>query len=376
MPSSVRWAARACVAATLAIGLAAIPGTSFASRAHHSSAPKGARVTQVTPAEAGAGWIARDLSKSGAIVDAYSSKASGGDTANAIVALVAAGEGANQVKSASHWLEHNFAAYVAPKGVVSPGALGLVILAAVAAGADPRHFGGRGPLNDLVARLRATEHTHGGSTGVFGPQKDATAFSQSLSLLALAAVKDTDAATRLGESFLQRQQCRDGGWEFTRSSLAKPCPKPDPKTFQGPDTNSTAMAVMAIAALGGKFAHSPVKFFEQAQESDGSFGYYGIAGHGQSGDPDSSADSIQALISLGALADKQFVRRGISPERALGAFQDQCHAPASKRGEFRYAGSPSQLATLQAVPAAAGVALPITPRTLSAAEPRFSCPKS
>jgi len=376
MPTSVRWTARTCVAATLAIGLAAVPATSFASRLPRPPAAQGSRVTGVTPAEAGAGWIARDISKSGAVIDAYSSRASAGDTADAILALVAAGDGADQVKAASHWLQHNFGPYVAPKGVASPGSLGLVILAAVASGADPRHFGGHGASNDLVTRLRATERLHGASAGVFGPPSSATAFSQSLALLALAAARDVDAATRLGEAFLAKRQCADGGWEFTRPSLTKPCPAPDPKTYSGPDTNSTAMAVMAVVAIGGTFAHRPVEFFARAQEPDGSFGYFGVAGKGQSGDPDSSAASIQALIALGALGEKQFVHRGASPERALVAFQDQCHSPASDRGEFRYGGAPSQLATLQAVPAVAGVALPISPRKLSVAEPRFGCTKS
>jgi hypothetical protein len=56
------------------------------------------------------------------------------------------------------------------------------------------------------------------------------------------------------------------------------------------------------------------------------------------------------------------------------SFQYGCHAAAGRQGEFRYGSAPSQLATLQAVPAVAGVVLPIRSRLLSAAEPRLSCP--
>jgi hypothetical protein len=377
MPTSVRWRARACLTATLlAIGLVAVPSTSAAANDPHLAAARPAAVASVTAAQAGAGWIARDVSSSGAVVDSYSSKPSGGDTADAILALVAAGDGSKKVRSASRWLEHNYGSYVAPKGVSNPGSLGLVILAAVAAGANPRRFGGHAGANDLVTRLRATERLHGSSAGVFGAPKSSTAFSQSIALLALAAVKETGAATRLAESYLARRQCGDGGWEFSRPSPTEACTKPDPKSYSGPDTNSTAMAVMAIVALGGTFPRDPVGFFERSQEPDGSFGYYGVAGDGQAGDPDSSAESIQALIALRALGDKQFVRGGVTPERALVGFQYQCHAPAARRGEFRYGDAPSQLATLQAVPAAAGVVLPISARALSAAEPSLSCPKS
>ena len=57
----------------------------------------------------------------------------------------------------------------------------------------------------------------------------------------------------------------------------------------------------------------------------------------------------------------------------LSRFQYGCKAAASERGEFFAYGAPSQLATLQAVPAAAGVAFPVRPGKLSVAEPRLSC---
>ena len=57
---------------------------------------------------------------------------------------------------------------------------------------------------------------------------------------------------------------------------------------------------MAIVATKGHLAHSAVSFFEASQESNGTFGVYGIAGHGQQGDPDSTAYVIQALLALRA----------------------------------------------------------------------------
>jgi len=377
MPTSVRWAARALVAASLlGLGAATVSACSAATSGSSTLPPSASHTTGVSPAAAGAGWIARDVSSTGAVIDAISHKASAGDTADAVLALVAARFGSNQVTAATHWLEHHFGSYVAPSGIDSPGSLGLLILAAVAAGASPTRFGGTSPSNNLVARLLATERLTGKSAGVFGAPKSANAFSQALALLALDAVKRIGARTQLGETFLARQQCTDGGWEFVRPSLTVGCVAPNPKTYSGPDTNSTALAVMAIVGLGGKFAHSPVAFFKQAQESNAEFGYYGTAGDGQPGDTDSTAESLQALIALGVSKNAEFIRNGITPTNALARLQYRCTAPPALRGEFRYAGSPSQLATLQAVPAIAGVTLPERHVPLSAAEPRFTCTAS
>lgn len=374
MPTFVRRVARAwLVTMLLGLGAAAVPVASSATieiGSHASLAFQSQPATVTAAAAAGAGWIARDLSSSGAIVDAVSHKPSAGDTADAIMALVAAGEGSNQVAAATHWLEHHFSSYVSPNGIDSPGALGLVILAAVAAGADPTRFGGEASANDLVARLGATERLDGVSAGVFGTTSSGNAFSQSLALLALVSVKGSPTALHLGEAYLARHQCADGGWEY---SLTTPCTKADPKTYSGPDTNSTALAVMAIVAAGGEFAHGPLPFFTSSQEADGSFGYYGVSGDGQQGDPDSTAEVVQALIALRAVNDRQFVRNAITPQRALDNFQYRCGAPAAERGEFAYDAAPSQYATLQAVPAVAGEALPISPRSLSSAESSFSC---
>ena len=132
-------------------------------------------------------------------------------------------------------------------------------------------------------------------------------------VLALVAVKGPATAIHLAATYLTHHQCRDGGWQY---SLITPCARPNPKTYSGPDTNSSALAVMAVVAAGGRFPHDPLAFFRASQETDGSFGYYGLPGDGQRGDPDSTAEVVQALIALGATNDKQFVRHAITPRRA------------------------------------------------------------
>ena len=248
-----------------------------------------------------------------------------------------------------------------------------MILAAVAAGANPAHFGGTAKADNLVARLEATEQDSGAYAGAFGKPPALSAFGQALSLLALAAVRDTGSGVRRGAAYLASLQCTDGGWEYSRVTSQVTCAKPNPKNYLSPDTNTTALAVEAIVATGGHLAHSALSFFQNSQETNGSFGLYGVSGDGQPGDPDSTGYVIQALVALHALNSSQFVRGGVTPETALARFQYGCTAPASKRGEFSAFGAASQLATWQAVPAAAGVAFPIRPRKISASEPGLSC---
>ena len=234
-------------------------------------------------------------------------------------------------------------------------------------------FGGRAKSDNLVARLEATQQTTGALAGAFGTGPAVNAFFQSLSLLALVAAKATGKATRTGEAYLGELQCTDGGWEYSRTAPTPACAASNPKSLVGPDTSTTSIAVMAVVATKGHFAHSPLGFLESAQEANGSFGVYGVSGQGQTGDPDSTAYAIQALVALHALGAAQFTKAGVTPEAALARFQYGCKAPASEQGEFVYALQPSQTSTLEAVPAAAGVAFPVAPRKLSALEPRLVC---
>ena len=130
-------------------------------------------------------------------------------------------------------------------GSDGPGQLALLILDAHALGVSPTSFGG----TDLVARLLATQRTTGADAGLFGVQ-DPTydgAYRQGLSLAALAAVGTTSgAAVTAAESWLTGQQCGDGGWT-SYITAANPC-NGKPAKYEGPDTNSTALAVEGLEA--------------------------------------------------------------------------------------------------------------------------------
>lgn len=357
---------------TLSVGLGVgVP----ASAATATATPTHPRATQPTAAQAGAGWLGRQFH--GAFIGTRSAP-DPGSTAEAVLAFAAAGAGGTKAHAAIDWLKRNFEPYVSPGGVDDAGALATVILAAQAMGVDPTAFGGRRKADNLVVRLEDAQRTTGSDAGLFGasdPSFDG-AFRQGLSLMALVNQGlGGSAAVAAGVTWLQGQQCADGGWESYRSDPTTACPAPDPDTFAGPDTNSTALAVEGLVAAGATFTDSPLSFFESSQNTDGGFGFIGAAS--QSPDPDSTGEVIQALVALGQQNNAVFTQTaGATPFTALATFQSGCSSPKAQRGAYVFPGvpGPNLLATLQAVPGAAAVAFPLTAQSIPPALPTMKCP--
>jgi hypothetical protein len=300
-----------------------------------------------------------------------------GSTAEAVLAFAASGVGGSKASAAMGWLKKNFESYVRSGKTDDAGALATVILAAQAMGIDPTHFGGKKKANNLVTRLIDSQRTTGSDAGLFGatdPTFDG-AFRQGLALMALVnqGLKSSSSVSA-GVAWLKGQQCRDGGWESYRSDTATPCPAPDPSSFTGPDTNSTALAVEALVATGSSFGVKPLPFFEASQNADGGFAFIGTSG--QSSDPDSTGEVIQALVALGRLHDTAFTEPGgATPVSELATFQLGCSSARADRGAYMFPGEPGPnlLATLQAVPGAAQVAFPLTRQTLAPGLPTLTC---
>lgn len=338
-----------------------------------SGVPKASRQS----AKYGAGWLASQITANGGYLEDYGS-IDVPNTAYAVIAMHAAGVGKAASAEAISYLETQLSA-LQTDGSDDPGTLAYFIMAAHTAGVDPRKFGGTAAANNLVDRLLATSTTSGPDAGLFGAQ-DPTydgAFRQGLALAALKAVgvPASNPAVAAGITWLENQQCSDGLWEAYNADTSTPCPAPDPSTFTGPDTNSTSLAVQGLAAYGDHpDSSATLSALESVQSSDG--GFPDIAASGQSSDPDSTALVIQTILAEGQNPDSSsWTVSGATPYDALGSYQLGCSAGTGNTGAYYYPGSetPNVLATVQAVPAAAGKTLPVGKTKVSAKVPVMNC---
>jgi hypothetical protein len=145
-----------------------------------------------------------------------------GDTADVVLALVAAGEDpTKQLKAGKSPLD--YLQSQAPTYIKSgAGAISKLILAATATGHDPRSFG-----TDLPAALGSI---YNADTGQYGG--DVT--GHCLALTAIKAMGATPPAKAF--SRLEELQLADGGWSFDGSEAT------------GSDTNTAAVCIEALVA--------------------------------------------------------------------------------------------------------------------------------
>ena len=336
-----------------------VAGLSCTVAAQAAAAPTSSDPT--TGARDAAAWLAAHVSPAGFIPSAGdASKPDYSSSEQAVVALAAAGVGRDAVDALVAYLGQHVNAAVSPTGVDDAGALANLILAVRAAGKDATAFGA--PPTDLVTRLVATQQ----DSGLFG-SSDPTfdgAFREGLALLALHAAGVKNAA---GVTWLQNQQCADGSWTAYRADTKVPCPAVDPDTFSGPDTNSTALALLGLSAQGATAsATKGVNALEAVRNAQGGWGF--LARSDQATDANSTGAVLEALRTVQGTADA----RGV---KALLALQVGCTAPVADRGALAFqpgaggALTPNLLATVQAVPALAGVALPVVAAQIAPAVP-------
>ncbi|MEV4559785.1 hypothetical protein AB0K51_22695 [Kitasatospora sp. NPDC049285] len=223
------------------------------------------------------------------------------------------------------------------------------------------------PSAPAATTTATTAAPAGVPAGLYG-KGDATydgVWRQSLALLALhqEQVVPADAAV----DWLLGQQCADGGWPSYRADAAAAC------TPATEDSNATALAVQALAALGGhqdQVARG-VAWFKANQNPDGTWAY----NPGTPGDANSTALAVTSLLAAGT-DPASVTASGHSALDGLAGFQLGCTAPGDQRGAFAYQpvpGSPltaNTLASAQALLAAAGGHLPVATTDRKAAAPK------
>ncbi|MGW5862455.1 prenyltransferase/squalene oxidase repeat-containing protein [Streptomyces sp. NPDC055239] len=154
-------------------------------------------------------------------------------------------------------------------------------------------------------------------SGLYGdsdPKFDGV-FRQSYALLAQDAVGVKPAAKSV--DWLTGQQCSSGGFTSYRADASEPC---DSKTMV--DSNMTASAVQALAALGGqdKAVKKSVGWLKSVQNQDGGWGY----SPGMDSDANSTGIVIGALAAAGEKPQSVKSQDGKSAYDALPALSMSC----------------------------------------------------
>ena len=201
---------------------------------------------------------------------------------------------------------------VATVGVVSP---------AMAASPDAGLFGSMDPTYDGVYR-------------------------QSVSILALAPLNKVPAQS---VTWLKSQQCLDGSFEAYRKSIRTACGVPDPAKFTGPDSNSTALAAMALRAVKeSAAADKAVAALVANQNKDGGWGYT----MGSPSDVNSTGLTLAALN--GAPKSTAVKAAGNSARGYLAAVQVPCTGTGAFGLPYQASGPVDLLASGQGLLGLAG----------------------
>jgi hypothetical protein len=178
----------------------------------------------------------------------------------------------------------------------SPGDLARTILAVLAAGADPREFGGR----NLVAELHARRRDNGSYMG----WPNSTAFA----VIALRAA-DSPGGTDKSSEWLRKVQNDDGGWSD--------------EPGQRSNAEGTGSALQALSP-DSKAAKRGLEFLRESQQSNGG---YRLGGSGPI-NTQATAWVVQGILAAGADLDS-FKHGGKTPLDYIAANQ-------AANGHYRY----------------------------------------
>ena len=241
-----------------------------------------------------------------------------GVTADAVLALAAAGTAQDEAALATAWLAGDVVGYLGfgDPAEISAGSAAKLLNVALAQGIDPTDFGGY----DLLTALQGLEQPSGrfSDKSVYGDYTNT--FGQSFALIGLdrAGEPVSDAA----RAYLLAQQCPGGGFQLYMSDAG--CTSDD-----SADPDATAMAVQALIAVGGASAAAGdgLDYLASRQDLAG-----GVGGGGpQSGvNANSTGLAGQAFLAGGRTAQAR------AAVMFLTSLQYGCDFPVALRGGIAY----------------------------------------
>lgn len=310
------------VALTLLLALSLLAGLSTATTAVE---------TQPDVAASAVDWLSGQQLENGAF-PGFSGEADPATTADAVIAITATGQDPAALVTASGNDPISYLIGLAPATTDNPGAAARLILALHAAEGDAFN-----PSNvegvDLRAALAAS---YDPATGLYGEGL----FTHALAILALRSI-DSAVEPRAIDALLN-SQIEDGSWNFNGDTMPG-----------SGDSNTTALIIQALVASGAGQAaiEAGLAYLESVQADDGGFAFDGSASP-LVGDANSTALAVQAFIAAGR--DPSGLPKG-DAVAALAGFQQPSGALA-----WQLAFPEDNIfATVQAIPALVGVALPV-----------------
>lgn len=288
--------------------------TLAASLALLGSPAAAAEVTTTDPADAAAGWLARQMVDG----ERFESEWEGviyfdyGLTIDTVWALTAAGAGSGNVDKAMTWLKKPaiHGDYTFSHG--NAGGVAKVILAAQAHGDDPASFGG----TDLPAKLLELM----GDTGRFKDKGTDyhNVFKQALAVLALD--RTPAGAPEKAVTFLASLQCDGGGFPLYF----------DTPTCT-PEVDATALVLQALLATGQDDAAAKAVTWLIAQQKEAG----GFGGSGSNGKENANSTGL-AVVALRGAGKNTEADKG---KAYLLTLQVGCSGEVANRGAFAYDGS-------------------------------------
>jgi hypothetical protein len=275
------------------------------------------------PVQAALNWLRTQQQPDGGFSNGFVPGSDPGATADAVLAIAAAGGDPADWKIGGATPLDALQAAIGTGAIGGAGAFAKVTLAAKAAGLDVRSFGGV----DLTARIL---EDYSAETGMFGSGP----FDSALAIQALGA-----ASVGLPEGAIDgllTVRLPDGTYAFNGDL-----------TPGAGDSNTTAAAVMALIAAGEQQAIAPsLDYFRAVQNDDGGWTYQKPSAFGEATDANSTALVMQALLAAGEdlSAWNDPASALLALQQSSGAFAFNTDAPAD-----------NLLATVQAIPALAMV---------------------
>lgn len=239
------------VAAIQTLGLSTLAGASV------SQASATAKSTTWLAGQASAGYI----STNGISVSV-------GQSAQSALALSHTSAGAKTGVKILHYLWLHAPALATSLSTTNPGDVAVWILAANAYGVSPKNFGGVNLVSHLMASLQGPSGKTPGLFGTEDPTYDGT-YRQGLALAALRASGTTIPAAAV--AWLKAQQCPNGA--FSSDVTNNPC-SGLPANYAGPDTNSTAAAIIGLGAAKATVPATALAFVKRDASRTGGWGFY------------------------------------------------------------------------------------------------------